>query len=78
MLVVAGKHEYRILEIEFYQFIEKLHPDTFTHCDDMQRECGKWYFHRSGKSFRGGTYKGLDISFGRGKQGYGGVLLRSI
>lgn len=42
---------------------------------------GRWYFHRAGRSatgtYRGGTFKGLDITCGpRGQAG--GVLIRSL
>ena len=39
----------------------------------------QWYFHKFGKSYKSGTYKGLDISFGRKEENlYGGILLRTI
>jgi 3-methyladenine DNA glycosylase Mpg len=74
-LHIAG-HPHRFTEIEFY-FNGAKHLDTFTHGDSMQEEGGKWYFHRTGGEYRGGTYKGLDIAFGR--EGVpGGILIRGV
>lgn len=56
-----------------------MHQDTFIHGDDLQRQNGQWYFHRYGSnSYKGGTYKGLDISFGKGAKAHGGILIRSL
>lgn len=56
-----------------------VHNDTFTHGDSLQLKNGCWYFHRFGKSFKSGTYKGLDLAFGREEQKiYGGILIRAI
>lgn len=74
-LFVAGE-EFRLLEVELYYYGER-HRDPFAHRDPLQSEPGHWYFHRSGGSYRGGTYKGLDLTFGR-RGTYGGVLLRSL
>lgn len=70
----------RIMEIEFYYYEKQSHPDPFTHKDEHQGYSGKWYFHRqNGKSYKGGTYKGLDITFGSNIEGvYGGILIRAI
>lgn len=74
-LDVAGEaHE--LCEIEFYLHGEQ-HPDPFTHGQPIQRSSGRWYFHRSGESYRGGTYKGLDVTFGPADV-YGGILIRSL
>jgi hypothetical protein len=75
VLDVAGDaHE--LCEIEFYLHGEG-HPDPFTHGQALQRSSGRWYFHKSGESYRGGTYKGLDITFGP-PDAFGGILLRSL
>jgi hypothetical protein len=75
ILDVAGEpHE--LCEIEFYLHGEA-HPDPFTHGQAIQRSSGRWYFHRSGESYRGGTYKGLDITFGP-PEVFGGILIRSL
>ncbi len=87
ILNVNGDYKYRISEIEFYynDLIEEakkgsyIHPDTFTHGDEMQRLSGQWYFHRmNGKGYKVGTYKGLDLSFGKGLVAVGGILIRAI
>jgi hypothetical protein len=81
LLVVNTDYRYRICECEFYLNdvdAAKVHPDTFAHGDEMQRLSGQWYFHRFGKTFKSGTYKGLDLTFGKGKQAVGGILIRSI
>jgi hypothetical protein len=60
---IAG-HPHRFTELEFYWNGDN-HLDTFTHGDPMQQEFARWYFHRSGSEYRGGTYKGIDLAFGR-------------
>lgn len=69
-----GGRPHRFTEIEIY-YNGAQHRDTFTHGDAMQRELGRWYFHRSGEEYRGGTYKGLDIAFGRDDV-FAGILVR--
>ena len=44
----------------------------------MQKESGKWYFHKQGSSYKSGTYMGLDLAFGKGSKAAGGILLRSL
>lgn len=44
----------------------------------MQKNLGQWYFHKFGKSYKSGTYKGLDITFGKGSIAHGGILIRAI
>jgi len=75
-LMVNGE-PHRLVEIEFY-FTNDEHPDPYTHHDAVQEECARWYFHRTGGSYRGGNYKGLDISIGQSKTEYGGILIRTI
>jgi hypothetical protein len=75
-LLVVGEEPHRLAEIEFYCY-EEAHPDRFAHCDRLQQECGRWYFHRTRGQYRGGSFKGLDLTFGDGTM-YGGILLRSI
>jgi hypothetical protein len=58
---------YRLVDIEFFFFADKIHEDVFTHKHDMQLESGKWYFHKSG----------IDITIGNGTY-HGGILLRGI
>lgn len=72
--------KYRIVEIEFYLYSES-HPDVCTHRHPDQLEYEKWYFHRAslkpGAKYKGGTFKGLDMTFGNGKD-HGGILIRSV
>jgi hypothetical protein len=75
LLQVAGQF-LRIVEIEFY-YHGSDHLDPFTHRDSLQQECGRWYFHRQGNGYRGGSFKGLDLTFGAGAA-HGGILLRSL
>jgi hypothetical protein len=75
VLDVAGD-AHQLCEIEFYLHGEG-HRDPFTHGQALQRSSGRWYFHKSGESYRGGTYKGLDITFGP-PDAFGGILLRSL
>ncbi|MEN0058581.1 MAG: hypothetical protein AAGB31_07085, partial [Bdellovibrio sp.] len=46
-----------------------------------QRQFGRWYFHqiktKTGFAFRGGSYKGVDLTLGDGKNSIS-VLIRSI
>lgn len=83
LLNINGDH-FQICEIEFY-LNNKQHPDVFTHTYDMQLTNAKWYFHQSSNrlhSYKGGNYKGLDITCGSidssGNKSYGGILIRSI
>jgi len=70
-----GTEIYYFAELEFY-LNHDYHPDVFTHGNEMQLTCNQWYFHMNGKSFKGGNYKGLDITFG--SSGYGGILIRAL
>lgn len=74
-LYVAGQ-PYRFTELEMY-WSGHAHRDPFTHGQPIQRQIGAWYFHRSGERYRGGTYKGLDITFGS-SEAFGGILIRSV
>ena len=67
---------HRLIEIEFYYNITG-HADDFAHSHPVQALSGRWYFHRTGESYRGGSFKGLDLALGDGV-GYGGVLLRGL
>lgn len=72
----VGGQPHRITEIEFY-WNGAAHPDTFAHGDPIQYGLGRWYFHRTGGEYRGGTYKGVDITFGR-EDASGGILIRGV
>ncbi|KAF9226976.1 hypothetical protein BS17DRAFT_697478, partial [Gyrodon lividus] len=68
-----------ILELEFYLQKSGCHEDPFTHGSVEQERTGQWYFHRSPRradtsqpglpvraagSYRAGSRKGLDLTFG--------------
>ena len=75
----TGVHKYyRVCEIEFY-LDHPEHNDTFTHGDTLQKQNCKWYFHKMNGAYKAGTYKGLDLSFGKPEiNAIGGILLRSL
>lgn len=74
-LVVAGQG-FRLLEVEIYRRADD-QPDPFAHAEPAQLHPGRWYFHQTAGHYRGGSYKGLDITFGDGRS-YGGILIRSV
>ena len=70
------KAEFRLTEIEFYLFSET-HPDPYTHRSLEQKTENRFYFHKFGNgTFKAGTWKGLDLCFGR--DSFFGVLIRSL
>ncbi|HKB04020.1 MAG TPA: hypothetical protein VKD90_17490 [Gemmataceae bacterium] len=71
--VIAG-HAHRMTECEFY-FRGPPHDDPFTHGDPIQVHAGRWYFHKTAGNYRGGSFKGVDVTFGDGV-GKGGILIR--
>jgi 3-methyladenine DNA glycosylase Mpg len=74
-LLAAGV-PHRFTEVEFY-YHGGVHPDPFTHRDPVQRGTGLWYFHRTHGVYRGGSFKGFDLTFG-GPGAFGGVLVRGL
>lgn len=74
-LTVAGD-SYRLAEIEVYYHAPG-HEDPYAHRHPVQRAYGTWYLHRVGSGYRGGTYKGIDLTFG-GPDSYSGILIRSL
>ena len=48
----------------------------------MQHETAKWYFCKAGSeensAFKAGTYRALDLAFGKGSKAAGGICMRSI
>lgn len=73
--LVAGK-PHRFVEVEVY-YNAPVHPDPFAHCDPVQKQAGRWYFHRTGGIYRGGSFKGVDLAFGD-DTAYGGFLIRGL
>ena len=74
-----GGLTYEFAEIELYWHSPE-HPDPYVHSHPDQEQYGKWYFHRAshtGTSYRGGTFKGLDLTLGS-KGAPLGILIRSI
>jgi hypothetical protein len=74
--VMVGAEPHRFTEIEFYYYGRE-HKDPFTHRDPIQKGTGLWYFHRTRGVYRGGSFKGIDLTFG-GPDAFGGVLIRGI
>lgn len=74
-VLVCDGQPHRIREVELYLRCEA-HPDPFVHGHPLQARVG-WYFHRVGRSYRGGTFKGLDYCTG-GPGMPCGWLLRGI
>jgi hypothetical protein len=76
---------HRITELEFYLHYDG-HKDIYTHRHVDQSVPLKFYFHKQGKTntYKGGTYKGLDITFGFKEYDetkgpvFGGILIRGI
>jgi len=78
--IEVGNKKLYLCELEFYVTHDE-HPDPFTHKDELQAIPCKWYFHRqNGKSFKGGTFKGLDITYKpfNINKCYAGILIRSV
>ena len=74
-LRVAGQ-SLRPADVELYLHSAG-HADPFAHRNPLQLRCGYWYFHRTHGGLRGGTYKGMDLTYGNGTA-CGGVLIRSL
>lgn len=74
--LVVAHQSHRLVEIELYYW-SKAHPDPFAHRNPIQFHIGHWYFHRTHGVYRGGSFKGLDLTFGNGETS-GGVLIRGL
>jgi hypothetical protein len=74
-LVAAGV-PHRLTEVEFY-YHGGDHLDPFSHRDPIQKELGRWYFHRTAGIYRSGSFKGLDLTFA-GPAAFGGILIRGV
>lgn len=73
---VIGGRPHRIIECEFY-YRGPAHDDPFTHGDPVQVHAGRWYFHKTAGAYRGGSFKGVDVTFGDGTA-RGGILIRGV
>jgi hypothetical protein len=76
----VNKCTYRLVEIELYIYKED-HQDIYAHCHKQQKEMLTWYFHQMSSkehSYKGGTFKGLDITCGNNDNRFGGILIRSV
>ncbi len=74
--LLLANEPHRLVEIEFYFHEPGVHEDPFTHRDPIQLTTGQWYLHRTGKGLKGGTYKGIDLTFGG--RAHGGILIRAL
>jgi hypothetical protein len=74
--LIVARQPHRLVEIEFYYW-SKAHPDPFTHRDPIQFHSGYWYFHRTHGVYRGGSFKGLDLTFGHDTSS-GGIIIRGL
>lgn len=77
-MTINGK-KHRIVEVEFYLH-NAVHADKYTHMNRDQSKSGFFYFHKhKNGSYKGGTYKGMDITFGdEDSNVFFGILIRSI
>ncbi|MBD5326262.1 MAG: hypothetical protein HDS04_06240 [Bacteroides sp.] len=64
-IIVTGKAEYDIIDIEFYLYTPE-HQDVITYPREMDE--GRWFFHASG----------VDITFRSTKSVFGGILIRGL
>ena len=74
--LVVGGEQNRITEIEIYYHGRTL-LDPFSYREPIQKGMGQWYFHCTHGVYRGGSFKGVDLTFG-GPDAYGGILIRGI
>jgi hypothetical protein len=74
--LVIASIPHRLTEVEVY-FHSDRHPDPYPHRHPAQTGVNRWYFHQTGKGFRGGSYKGVDVTIGEGKA-IGGILFRGL
>lgn len=76
-VMYIGTQKYFLEEVEFY-YHANLHKDEYVHKNSDQKTNRKWYFHKySNGSYKSGTYKGLDLTFGS-TTAFGGILIRAI
>jgi len=73
---VVNTRPHRFNEIEFY-YVGPGHRDPFAHADPVQQFAGRWYFHKTAGVYRGGSYKGVDLTFGN-DEARAGILIRGL
>ena len=77
-VIQKEKHQYAIVEIEFYYYSPE-HRDVITY--PRQMESGRWFFHQSGVDL---TFDSFDIKFQNDKfelgknSRFGGILIRGL
>jgi hypothetical protein len=83
-ILIINNVSHQLLEVELY-YTSQQHPDPYTHLNPDQTTSGYFHFHKAGNQpqskYKGGSYKGLDISVGYNdniNKTYGGILIRSI
>jgi hypothetical protein len=74
--VMVADKPHRFTEVEGY-YNGSAHADPFAHCDPVQKQGGRWYFHRTGGIYRSGSFKGVDLAFGD-DTAFGGFLIRGL
>jgi hypothetical protein len=74
--LVANRRDFLLREVEFYLHCPG-HQDPFTHSEPAQKTSGEIYLHRRGGGYRGGSFKGLDLTFGPVGVA-GGILIRTL
>ncbi|KNC52621.1 uncharacterized protein AMSG_08486 [Thecamonas trahens ATCC 50062] len=80
----ASGKRFRMVELEAYVLGDEAtgHADPFAHAHAEQASPGQWYFHRASNApnakYKGGSFKGVDITFGRAGSVYAGMLLRGV
>ena len=70
-------NSFAICEVEMYAYAKGVYEDRFTHRDPQQELLGTFYFHKKGGTYKGGSFKGLDVTFGSPNVSCG-ALIRSI
>lgn len=75
--LVVKNERFRLCEIEFYLKNDD-HNDLYVHSIPDQKTFEGFYFHQfKNGSYKSGTYKGLDMTFGN-VNSYFGILIRSM
>lgn len=76
-VLLVKNTSFRLCEIEFY-YKNSSHNDQYVHGIEDQKTFEGFYFHRyKNGTYKAGTYKGLDMTFGN-MNTYFGILIRSM